>query len=181
MAAQNPDNPPELRLSQPDGSDRPSWIPWAVAGGVVALSFVVLILLGGPSRRSEQPGGAGLAPADPYAVKLSITGMKMSEASNFAGGKVTYLDGQIANQGDQILSGITVQVAFRNALGEMGQKETLPMNLIRVHEPYVDTQPVSAAPIKPGEQREFRLVFDRVIPDWNQEFPEVRVIKVQSK
>jgi hypothetical protein len=40
---------------------------------------------------------------------------------------------------------------------------------------------VSAAPIKPGEGREFRLVFDRVIPDWNQEFPEVRVIKVQSK
>jgi hypothetical protein len=181
MAAQNPEDMPGLRLSQPDPADRRSWIPWVVAGGVVALSFVVLILIGGPRHRAEQPGGSGLAPADPYAAKLLISDLKMSEASNFAGGKVTYLDGQITNQGDKTLSGVTVQVAFRNALSEIAQKETLPLNLIRIHEPYVDTQPVSSAPIKPGEKREFRLIFDHVVADWNQEFPELRVIQVQAR
>ncbi len=38
---------------------------------------------------------------------------------------------------------------------------------------------MSAAPIKPGERREFRLIFDHVIGDWNQQFPEVRIIHVQ--
>ncbi len=122
-----------------------------------------------------------MAPADAYAASLPITDLKMSEASNFAGGKVTYLDGQIANHGQKTITGVTVQVAFKNALGELAQKETLPLALIRTHDPYVDTQPVNAAPIKPGEQREFRLIFDHVIPDWNQEFPEVRVIGTQGK
>ena len=105
----------------------------------------------------------------------------MSEASNFAGGKVTYLDGQIANQGNKTLTAITVQVAFRNDLREIAQKETMPLSLIRTREPYVDTEPVSADPIQPGQQRDFRLIFDSVPADWNQEFPEVRIIQAQGK
>ena len=181
MAVPNPEELPELRLSRPAAGERSSWIPWVVAGGVVAISFAVLIIMGGPRHRAEQPGGSGLAAADPYAAKLPLSDMKMSEASNFAGGKVTYLDGKVTNRGDKMLTGVTVQVAFRNALGETAQKETLPLNLIRVHEPYVDTQPVSAAPIKPGEEREFRLIFDHVAADWNQEFPETRVIHIEAK
>ena len=38
----------------------------------------------------------------------------------------------------------------------------MPLNLIRTHQPYIDTEPVSAAPIAPGETREFRLIFDHV-------------------
>ena len=62
----------------------------------------------------------------------------------------------------QTLTAITVQVAFRNDLKEIAQKETLPLSLIRTREPYVDTQPVSASPLKPGGEREFRLIFDSV-------------------
>ncbi len=180
MADLQSDDLPELRLSRQDPADRPSRLPWILAGGVVVILLAVLIYLG---RHSAQPTprGNGLAPPDPYAVSLPITDLKMSEASNFAGGKVTYLDGQIANRGQKTITGVTVQVAFKNALGELAQKETVPLALIRTHDPYVDTQSVNAAPIKPGEQREFRLIFDHVIPDWNQEFPEVRVIGAQGK
>jgi hypothetical protein len=104
----------------------------------------------------------------------------MSEASNFAGGKVTYVDGKIINNGSETLTGITVQVAFRNDLKEIAQKETMPLNLIRTHEPYVDTQPVSASPLKPGDRREFRLIFDSVAPDWNGQYPEIRVVQVSA-
>jgi len=79
------------------------------------------------------------------------------------------------------LTAVTVQVAFRNDLKEIAQKETLPLSLVRTHEPYVDTQPVSASPLKPGEQREFRLVFDSVAADWNQQYPEVRVVQVAGQ
>jgi len=179
MVEPQSDNSPGLSFSQ-TSAEPTSWLPWAVAGVAVALVVGVLIAFAGRPSASSIPVGPGLAPADPYASQLAIGGVRMSEASNFAGGKVTYLDGQIANRGERTLTGITVQVAFRNDLKEIAQKETLPLNLIRTREPYVDTQPVSASPLKPGEQREFRLIFDAVAPDWNQQYPEVRVVQVSG-
>jgi hypothetical protein len=168
-----------LSFTQSDTEPR-SWLPWAVAGGVILVGLGLLVIFGGHRNATAVAAGPGLAPPDPYAVKLAISNVKMSEASNFAGGKVTYLDGEIINSGDNTLSGITVQVAFRNDLKEIAQKETMPLSLIRTREPYVDTQPVSASPLKPGEQREFRLIFDSVAPDWNQQYPEVRVVQTSG-
>ena len=42
-----------------------------------------------------------------------------------------------------------------------------PLKLIRTREPYIDLEPVSAAPLKPGDVEDFRLIFDAVSPDWN--------------
>jgi Protein of unknown function (DUF2393) len=177
MAEWDRNDDPELKFTQ-STTEPTSWLPWATAGVVIAVGLGLLIAFGGRRSSTTLAPGPGMAPADPYATNLAITDLKMSEASNFAGGKVTYLDGKIANQGTQILTGITVQVAFRNDLKEIAQKETLPLSLIRTREPYVDTQPVSASPLKPGGQSEFRLIFDSVAPDWNQQYPEVRVIQV---
>ncbi len=157
-----------------------SLLPWVISG-VVVLLVLGALLLAGRHQAPPNPGGAGLAPADPYASQLTIGNVKMSESSNLSGGKVTYLDGEIVNHGSQTVRGITVQVAFRNALKQIAQKETMPLNLIRMREPYVDTQPVSAAPIAPGGSREFRLIFDHVTADWDQEYPEVRIIEVTAK
>jgi hypothetical protein len=35
---------------------------------------------------------------------------------------------------------------------------------------------VSAAPLKPGDEQEFRLTFEAVPDNWNMQMPEVRVI-----
>ncbi len=179
MAELQRDDESGLKFTQ-SNAEPTSWLPWAIAGVAIALSLGLIIVLGG-HRASLPLTGPGLAPPDPYAANLEVGDVKMSEASNFAGGKVTYLDGKITNQGDRTLTGVTVQVAFRNDLKEIAQKETLPLGLIRTREPYVDTQPVSASPLKPGEEREFRLIFDSIAPDWNQQFPEVRVIQVVSQ
>lgn len=170
----------QLRFTQ-SKTEPTAWLPWAVAGVAIAIGVVLLIAFGGHRTSAPIGTGPGLAPPDPYAASLVIGDLKMSEASNFAGGKVTYLDGKVTNQGDRTLTAITVQVAFRNDLKEIAQKETLPLSLIRTREPYVDTQPVSASPLKPGEEREFRLIFDTVAPDWNQQYPEVRVIQVTGQ
>jgi hypothetical protein len=178
MTAPDP-NEPEFLKSQTTREPR-SWMPWIAAAVVLIVIVVVLAVLGGHSTPAA-PAGTGMANADPYAVKLSITGLQMSEASSFSGAKVTYIDGQIANTGDRTLTAITVQVGFHNDTGEFAQRIAEPLSLIRTRQPYVDTQPVSAAPIDPGQTRDFRLLFDAVPPDWNQQMPEIRVINVRTK
>ena len=42
-------------------------------------------------------------------------------------------------------------------------------------------EPVSAAPLKPGGEQEFRLIFDAVSPDWDGAYPEIRIIRVEGK
>jgi len=130
-------------------------------------------------------GGATVTPIsaapDPYAVSLPITNLVMSESSNLAGGKVTYLDGHVTNSGSKTVSGVLAQVLFRNVASEVAQNETQPLKLIRTREPYVDLEPVSAAPLKPGEGQDFRLIFDAVTPDWNGAYPEIRIVHVDSK
>jgi hypothetical protein len=121
------------------------------------------------------------APADPYAASLPITGLAMSEASNLTGGKATYLDGQIANTGSHTVTGITVQVLFRSYAHEVAQNLTMPLKFIRTREPYVDVEPVSAAPLKPGGQQDFRLIFDAVSGDWDGAYPEIRILHVETK
>jgi hypothetical protein len=127
------------------------------------------------------PGGAGLAPPSPYSASLTVSNLQMSQADSAIGGQSTYLDGQIANHGSETLTAITVQVAFRDVANQLVQKETMPLNLIRTRVPYVDTEPVRADPILPGQTRDFRLIFDHVAQDWNQNYPEIRVIDVAGK
>ena len=86
-------------------------------------------------------------PAAPYASNLAIDGLTMSESSNLAGGKVTYVDGHIVNKGDRTVTGITAQILFRNIAHEVAQNETQQLKLIRTRDPYIDIQPVSAAPL----------------------------------
>jgi hypothetical protein len=145
---------------------------------VVVAAVVVLMLEHGKPTVTVTPISAAL---DAYAPSLPITGLAMSESSNLAGGKVTYLDGHIANTGARTVTGITVQVLFRTFTHEVAQNETLPLRLIRTRQPYVDLEPVSAAPLAPGDVHDFRLIFDRVSPDWDGAYPEIRILRVETK
>jgi hypothetical protein len=180
MPEQDP-NPEPAFLSTQSSREKTSWVPWIVAAAVVVVGIGIWILTGGQSVPQNQNQGTGMAPADPYAANLLIGGLQMSEATSFSGSKVTYIDGQITNRGAQTLTAITVQVGFKNDLGQYAQRISVPLSLIRTREPYVDTQPVSAAPLQPAQQRDFRLIFDNVPPDWNLQYPEVRVISVRIK
>ncbi len=162
-----------------------AWKPFAVAGAAVLLVLVALVLLGRHGREQAKqlanPGGAGLAAPAPYAASLPITDVRMSDSSNLSGGKETYLDGVVTNRGTRTVRGITVQIAFKDVAGILAAKNTLPLNLIRFREPYVDTEPVSAEPIKPGESRPFRLIFDAIPESWDGAYPEVRVIQAETR
>jgi hypothetical protein len=157
-----------------------NWLPLAIAAGVVILIAAVAIVSLQRSNRPVEVTPISASP-DQYAASLPISGLSMSESSNLAGGKVTYVDGHIANKGNRTITGITVQVLFHNVAQEVTRNDTLPLKLIRTREPYVDLQPVSSAPLGPGEERDFRLIFDAAPPDWDGAYPQVRIIHVDSK
>jgi len=86
----------------------------------------------------------------------------MSESENLSGGKMTYLDGHIQNSGSRTVTAATVQVVFDNDEAMPPQIVTVPLALIRMTQPYIDTEQVGADPLKPGDDRAFRLIFESV-------------------
>lgn len=167
-------------LSQPKQSEGRSWLPWIVAGAVVVVILIVLLVSGHRPPAAQQAEDSAAKP-DPYASQLTISNLDMSEATNFAGGKVTYVDGTITNKGDKTVTAVNVVVTFQNDTGEPPQRTPMPLMLIRTREPYVDIETVSAAPLKPGDSHEFRLIFDHVTPTWNQHYPTIQPTHVQSQ
>jgi hypothetical protein len=64
---------------------------------------------------------------------------------------------------------------------EVAWNETQPLRIIRTREPYIDVEPLAAAPLKPGDAADFRLVFDRVPDQWDGAFPDLRIVHVDFK
>jgi hypothetical protein len=160
----------------PEGGGIPI-MAWGVAG--LAVLVVILILVLGERHKAATP--ATIQPLAPYAANLPLSQLAMSESTSLSGGKSTFIDGHIQNIGNQTVTGITVQVLFRNNEAMPPQIETMPLSLIRTREPYIDTQPVSSAPLKPGDERDFRLIFESLPPNWNMQMPEIRIIQVDTK
>jgi Protein of unknown function (DUF2393) len=161
----------------PEGSGVPA-AAWGVAGLVVV---VVLIGLVFATRHKPQASPNTIQPLAAYAAELPLSQLAMSESTSLSGGKSTFIDGHIQNAGAQTVSGVTVQVIFRNDEAMPPQLETLPLSVVRMREPYIDTQPISASPLKPGDERDFRLIFETIPTNWNTQMPEIHIISVNTK
>lgn len=171
---------PDLFGSQPpQPSNRGKLVGAAIAVAILAVVAVVFFTKSGKTASSASQNK--IQSADAYAQNLVFSQLAMSESTSLSGGKSTFIDGHVKNTGPDTLTGITMQVLFRNDLGLSPQVETLPLSLIRTHEPYVDTEPVSSAPLKPGDDVEFRLIFETVSTDWNQQMPELQVVHVAKR
>ncbi|MGE5322647.1 MAG: DUF2393 family protein [Actinomycetota bacterium] len=170
----DPENQQPFGSSPQPQEDRRTLLPMAIGGLLVVVAIVVIILVsrgGGPSN-ANQPS--------PYAANLHIEDLHMATAENFAGGSVTYIQGRITNSGDKKVTGATVQVIFKNALGEISQKDTLPVMILLPNTPYVDYGPMRTAPLAPGQARDFRLTLEHVTADWDGQMPAVKVVSVTN-
>ena len=96
----------------------------ASAECLVLVLIVGLVLL----TRAGKP--ASTAPGDPNLAKLQVSGLHMATAENFAGGSVTYIEGKLTNSTDRKVTAASVQVIFKNSLGEIAQKDTLPVTVL---------------------------------------------------
>jgi hypothetical protein len=168
---------PSFGLEPPERGGLPMAV-WGVAALIVVVVVGALLFAG---RKKPAAAPNTLQPADAYAASLPLSQPAMSESESLSGGKLTYLDGHVVNAGNRTVSGVTVQVVFQNDEGLAPQIDTVPLTLIRMRQPYIDTEPVSAEPLKPGDDREFRLTFETVPENWNTQMPEVRVIHTDLK
>jgi len=170
----------EPRIGTPPERPERNWLPVGLAAAIILALVGAFFVFGGHSQTSATPPAVD-SPLDPYAASLELSQIAMSESANLAGGKVTYLDGVIANRGPRTVSAVSVQVLFHSYTHGIAQNEPMALNLIRTRDPYIDTEPLSAAPLAPGAHAEFRLIFDQVSPDWDGAYPEVRILRVGSK
>jgi hypothetical protein len=145
-----------------------------IVGGVLVAAIVAAFTIFGVLGRS---GDANRG--DPYLAKLQLSNLHMATAQNFAGTSVTYIEGTIANAGDGKVTGARVQVLFKNSLGEVSQKETVPVTIVLPNTPYIDYGTIDRAPLGPGQSRGFRLTLEYVTPDWDGQVPQVKVVSVE--
>ena len=151
--------------------------PWrAIVAGVavVAVGLGLLAWLGGGKRSTSQV-------PNPYTDKLQISNVKMAAAQNFVGGTVTYVEGRITNNGDKTVTGAVAEVIFRNSLGEVVQKEQIPVRVLVWQGPARDILDLRSASLKPRASADFRLTIEgNISADWNQGYPEVRISSVTA-
>ena len=150
----------------------------AIAGVAIVILAAFLIVLG--RRHPAAPPNAA-QPIAAYANNLIFSDVHMSDATTGSGGHIIYVEGHVANHGKATVTGVTLQVLFANEVAMPPQVETTPLNLVYMTEPYVDTHPVSAAPLAPAAESDFRLIFDDVTDNWNQQLPQIRVIQALTR
>jgi hypothetical protein len=160
----------------PSPDQKRNWIPLlvGVVAVIVALAAILLFL------RPESQDGAG---PNPYADKLKISDIKLSAAENYVGGTVTYLDFNITNTGDKSLVGADVHAEFNNTLGQIVQKETLPLHVLVENQlaGYPDLVDMTRAPIVPGQTKAVRITLEHISDDWDRSYPALQLVNLKLK
>jgi len=147
---------------------------WTAIGiGVVFVLIVIGVIALISHNAPKPPSGP-----PPYAANLKLSDLKMSAAENFVGASVTYLDGTATNAGDKTVIHAIIHVAFKNSLGEVAQSEDVPLHVLQTGGPYVDAVDLNTSPLAPSQSKPFRLTFEHVSADWNQQYPELTVTDV---
>jgi hypothetical protein len=146
---------------------------------IVAIVVVIGIMLGLAFLLREPP--KKVAVPSPYIAQLKLSDAKMSAAENFIGATVSYIDGTITNTGDKTVTRVMVQVNFVDSMGQLAQREELPLRVIRTNGAYDEPVDLNVAPLGPGKSEPFRLTFDSISAQWNHQYPEIRITDVTVK
>ena len=146
---------------------------------VIAVAAVIAVMLAIAFLLREPP--KPIKTISPYAANLKFSDFKMSAAENFIGATVSYMDGSVTNSGDKTVTRVVVEVVFKDEIGQLAQREELPLRVLRTTGPYQEAVDLTVSPLGPGETRSFRLTFDSISAQWNRQYPEIRVTDVTVK
>ena len=160
----------------PSPDQKRNWVPLLV--GLVAVGVAVgaiLLFLRPKSSVGIQP--------NPYSEKLKLSDIKLSAAENYMGGTVTYLDFNITNAGDKLLLGADVKAQFKDAMGQIVQKETIPLHVLVENQlaGYPDLVDLSRAPIGPGQTKTVRITLEHISDAWDQSYPQIELVNLKLK
>jgi hypothetical protein len=154
---------------EPDTSRRLIVVAIAV---LLALALIVAWVLRQPPKAAPQ--------IPPYAADLNISGLKMSQAQNFVGATVTYIDGTLANAGNKTVTRAVVRVTFRDSYGQVAQIEDVSIRILQTSGPYPDAVDLAASPLAASQSKPFRLIFEHISDQWNQGYPELKIVDVTT-
>jgi hypothetical protein len=160
----------------PPPDQKRNWIPQLV--GLVAVVVAVgaiLVFLRPKSQVRTQP--------NPYAQQLKLSDIKLSAAENYMGGTVTYLDFNITNTGDKALVASDVNAQFKDQMGQVVQKETIPLHVLVENQlaGYPDLVDLSRAPIAPGQTKTVRITLEHISDAWDQSYPQMELVNLKLK
>jgi len=155
---------------EPDSSRRTIAIAVAV---VIAVAVIAALLLRSQPKSTSGP--------PPYATNLKLSDFKMSAAENFVGATVSYVDGTVTNTGEKTVTHVAVEVRFKDDMGQLAQREDIPMQVLKTDGPYPEAVDFSVAPLAPGQSKPFRLTFESISAQWNHQYPEIQVTDVALK
>ena len=87
----------------------------------------------------------------------------MSRAANFLNQEVTFIFGTVQNSGQRKVRMIEITLEFHDVFNQvvLRDKQRLWTS--------------DAAPMKPGEQRDFQITYEAMPEQWNQVYPTIRV------
>lgn len=160
----------------PEERSERNWVP-IVVGLLLVLAIIAGIALIARNRETRS------AAVDPYAANLQSSEMKLSQANNFVGATVTYLDFNITNAGPQTVTGAQVDAVFKNTLGETVQTERLALRILQPNQlgGYPDLVDLASSPLAPGQTKTARVTLEHVSGDWNQAPPDLRFFNIKTK
>src|SRR5579864_6438689 len=164
-------------LTQPTlGADEreTNWRAIGIAVAVVAAIVAILLII----SRTEQKSASG---PPPYAANIKFSDLKMSAAENFVGATVSYIDGTVGNGGNQTVTHAVVEVTFKDSMGQLAQRESVPLRVLQTIGPYPDAVDLTVSPLAAGQSKPFRLTFESISTQWNHEYPELKVVDVAVK
>lgn len=116
--------------------------------------------------------------ANPYLANVKLSDLKMSQAENFVGASVTYLDGTVSNSGDKSVKRVMAHVTFKDSLGQVAQVEDMPLRVLVTTGPYPEAVDMATSPLAAGQSKSFRLTLEHVAQDWDHAYPDLRVTDV---
>jgi len=136
------------------------WVGVLGVAGLIGMFWYLHVSGQAPRKEGPLAFGAG---ERVYASQIAFSGLEMSRAANMLDQEVTYLSGQIADQGRRAVREIEVTIEFRDALNQVVLREQRRV-LGKL-----------ARPLAPGERRDFQIAFDHVPADWNVQVPTMRI------
>ena len=146
-----------------------NWTPLIVGFVLMAVVVVAIVILGRTKKED-------LKTADPYSPNLAVEQATLSQADNFIGATVTYIDLTVKNNGSRTVIGGSVFATFHDTLGQVVQTETLPLRVLVPHAlggEDKEAADLSMAPLAPGQTRVLRLTVEHISSEWNQARPDL--------
>jgi hypothetical protein len=149
-------------------SEERSRLPVAFAAGLV----IVTLLLGAAvllSRYSSPAGPQAVKPLpmgpveQAYAQQIHFLEPKMSRAANFLNQEVTFVFGTLENGGNRRIKQIEITLEFHDPFNQVVLRDTQRLFL------------PAAAPLGPGQQRDFQVGYEHISAQWNNGYPSIRI------